>query len=209
MNSIAILPSAYLAPIQYYSKLITYNAIIIEHQEHFIKQTYRSRCNIYSPNGLQTLSIPLVKGNHRQTVKEMKISYDYNWQQLHWKSLESAYRRSPFFEYFEDDFRPFYMAKKLEFLIDFNEELQQIILTLLKIKVDYKYTETYQANFIGTDDYRTILSPKVSLTKDEHFIVKPYSQVFENKFGFIENLSIVDLLFNQGSRAKEYLVISH
>jgi hypothetical protein len=205
MNSTAVLSSANLAPIQYYSKLITYNTIIIEHQEHFVKQSYRSRCNIYSPNGLQTLSIPLVKGNHRQTVKEMKISYDYDWRKLHWRSLESAYRRSPFFEYFEDDFRPFYEDKKFDYLIDLNEATQQVILSLLKIKPNYTFTEDYKSNYIGADDYRGILSPKEPLIKDKDYHVKPYSQVFETKFGFIENLSILDVLFNQGSRAKEFI----
>ncbi len=205
MNSTAILPVSYLAPIQYYSKLIMYNSVFIEHQEHFIKQSYRSRCNIYSPNGLQTLSIPLVKGNHRQTVKEIKISYDYDWRRLHWRSLESAYRRSPFFEYFEDDFRPFYEDKKFDYLFDLNEELQQVILCLLKIKPNYHFTESYQANYEDSDDYRLILAPKEPLSADNHFSLKPYSQVFEVKFGFIGNLSIVDLLFNQGSRAKEFI----
>jgi len=205
MNSTAILPVSYLAPIQYYSKLITYKTVFIEHQEHFIKQSYRNRCNIYSPNGLQMLSIPLIKGHQRQTVKEMKISYDYDWRKLHWRSLESAYRRSPFFEYFEDDFRPFFADEKFNYLIDLNEKLQQVIFGLLKIKPNYCFTEAYQANYADADDYRILLSPKEILLKDNYYLVKPYSQVFETKFGFIENLSILDLLFNQGSRAKEFI----
>jgi len=205
MNSTAILPIAYLAPIQYYSKLNSYNTTIIEHHEHYIKQTYRSRCNIYSPNGLQTLSVPLIKRNHRQTVKEIKISYDYDWQKLHWRSLESAYRRSPFFEYYEDDFLPFYLNKKFEYLIDWNEELQQLMLTLLKIKTNYNFTENYKATYENADDYRTILSPKEPIANDEHYTIKPYHQVFQTKLGFIENLSIVDVLFNEGSRAKEFI----
>jgi len=205
MNSTAILPTAYLAPIQYYSKLIVYNANIIEHNEHYIKQTYRSKCHIYSPNGLQALSIPLTKRDHRRTVKEIKISYDYDWQKLHWRSLESAYRRSPFFEYFEDDLQPFYHHKKFDYLIDLNEELQQTILALLKIKPNYSFTGNYKAVYENTDDYRITISPKVPLTNDGRYSIKPYHQVFQNKFGFIENLSIVDLLFNEGSRAKEFI----
>jgi len=205
MNSTAILPTAYLAPIQYYSKLIVYNTNIIEHNEHYIKQSCRSRCHIYSPNGLQTLSIPLTKRDHRQTIKEIKVSYDYDWQKLHWRSLESAYRRSPFFEYFEDDLHPFYHDKKFEYLIDLNEELQQTILALLKVKPNYNFTEKYKAVYENTDDYRIVFSPKAPLISDEQYIIKPYHQVFQNKFGFIENLSIVDLLFNEGSRAKEFI----
>jgi|ERR1019366_2456245 hypothetical protein len=206
INSTAILSTAYLAPIQYYSKLINYPTCVIEHFEHYTKQTYRSRCDIYSPNGLKTLSVPLVKRNHRQAVKDLKISYDVDWQKLHWRTLESSYRRSPFFEYFEDDFYPFYHDKKYDFLIDLNEALQQEILILLKQKVNYIFSAEYIKEYADTDDYRTIISPKESLNSDKYFEPKTYSQVFENRHGFIPNLSIVDLLFNQGSRAMEFII---
>ncbi len=203
--SFAILSTAYLAPIQYYSKLIQYPKCIIDHCEHFTKQTYRSRCDIYSPNGSITLSVPLVKRNHRQAVKDLKISYDFDWRKLHWRTLESSYRRSPFFEYFEDDLYPLYHDKKYDFLIDLNEALQHEILILLKQKSNYSFTSEYHKNYTDADDYRTIISPKESLAKDEKFSIKTYSQVFETRHGFIPNLSIVDLLFNQGSRALEFI----
>ncbi len=198
MNTTAILPTAYLGPIQYYQKLMTYPNCIIEHQEHFVKQTYRNRCDIYSPNGLLTLSVPLVKRNHRQTTKDIKISYDYNWQVLHWRSLESAYRRSPFFEYFEDDFRPFYEDKKFEFLFDLNEALQQEVLALLKLKANCAFTSAYIKTYADADDFR-------STEPDKNFIPKKYGQVFEPRHGFIPDLSIVDILFNQGSKALDYI----
>ena len=155
--SSAILSTAYLAPIQYYSKLIEYPTCIIEHFEHFTKQTYRSRCDIYSPNGIKTLSVPLVKRDHRQTVKDLKISYDYNWQKLHWRTLESSYRRSPFFEYFEDDLFSFFHTKKYDYLIDLNEALQQEILILLKQKQNYCFTSEYNEIYTDADDYRNII----------------------------------------------------
>jgi hypothetical protein len=201
----ALLASAYLAPIQYYSKLIQYPDCIIEHYEHYTKQTYRSRCDMYSPNGLITLSVPLVKRAKRQAVKDLKISYDYDWRQIHWRTLESGYRRSPFFEYYEDDFYPFYHDKKYEYLIDLNEDLQQTVLSLLNQKIKYRFTTEYLKVYPNTDDYRDIISPKVPLEIDPLFEVKKYSQVFETRHGFIPNLSIVDLLFNQGSRALEYI----
>ena len=204
-SSLAILSTAYLGPIQYYSKLIDYPECIIEHFEHFTKQTYRSRCDVYSPNGLKTLSVPLVKRDHRQAVKDLKISYDFDWQKLHWRTLESSYRRSPFFEYFEDDLYPFYQDKKYDFLIDLNEALQQEILILLKQKLNYGFTTEYHKICNDADDFRSIVSPKVPLESDKVFIIKPYSQVFETRHGFIPNLSIVDLLFNQGSRAMEFI----
>ncbi len=206
MESTAILSTAYLAPIQYYSKLINYPTCIIEHCEHYTKQTYRSRCDIYSPNGLKTLSVPLVKRNHRQAVKDLKISYNVDWQKLHWRTLESSYRRSPFFEYFEDDLYPFYHDKKYDFLIDLNEALQQEMLLLLKCKVNYSFTAEYIKEYVDADDYRNIISPKESLNSDKYFEPKKYSQVFENRHGFIPNLSVVDLLFNQGSRAMEFII---
>ncbi len=204
-KSIAILSTAYLAPIQYYSKLINYPICIIDNYEHFTKQTYRSRCDIYSPNGLKTLSVPLVKRNHRQAMKDLKISYDFDWQKLHWRTLESSYRRSPFFEYFEDDFRPFYHDKKFDFLIDLNESLQQEILQLLKHKANYSFSADYIKTYTDADDYRTLITPKATTDEDKLFEPKIYAQVFETKYGFIPNLSILDLLFNQGSRAKEFI----
>ncbi|MGQ0829558.1 MAG: WbqC family protein [Bacteroidota bacterium] len=200
-----ILPTSYLAPIQYYSKLKKHPNCIIEHFEHFPKQTYRSRCDIYSPNGLLTLSVPLVKRNQRQVIKDLKISYEYDWQKLHWRSLESSYRRSPFFEYYEDDFHPFYHDKKFDFLIDLNEALQQEIFKLLKLKINYSFTTEYKKEYTGVNDLREIISPKVPLSTDKEFSPTPYWQVFEPRHGFIPNLSIVDLLFNQGSKALEYI----
>lgn len=203
MNQLTILSTAYLAPIQYYSKLKNYSNCVIEHFENIPKQTFRSRCDIYSPNGILTLSIPLVKRNHRQVIKDVKISNDYNWQKLHWRSLESCYRRSPFFEYFENDLQSFYLEKKFNFLIDFNESIQQEILTLLKLKPNYSFTTEYYKTYSDSDDFRNIISPKKSLSLDPDFTPPTYIQVFENNQGFIPNLSIVDLLFNQGSRALE------
>jgi hypothetical protein len=205
MNNIAILSTAYLGPIQHYQKFIAYPDCIIEHYENFIKQTYRSRCDIYSPNGLLTLSIPLEKRNKRQLVKDIKISYEYNWQTLHWRSLESCYRRSPFFEYFEDDFRNYFENKKFEFLIDLNEALQEEVLALLKLKANYSFSTEYKSSYTDADDFRNIISPKKSLELDPNFTTKPYNQVFEQRHGFIPNLSILDLLFNEGSRAMNYI----
>lgn len=170
-----------------------------------IKQTYRSRCDIYSPNGVLTLSIPLEKRDKRHVVKDVKISYDYDWQTLHWRSLESSYRRSPFFEYYEDDFRPFYEDRKDKFLVDFNEALQQEVLDLLKLKTNYTFTTSYQSEYPDADDFRNRIAPKAALSDDPDFQIQPYYQVFEPRHGFIPNLSVVDLLFNQGSKALEHI----
>lgn len=202
-NPTAILSSAYLAPVNYYSCLKNYPNCLIEKHENFIKQTYRSRCDIYTPNGVKTLSIPLVKREHRQSIKDIRISYDYDWQKLHWRTLESSYRRSPFFEFFEDDFYPYYHDKKFDFLIDLNEALQQEVFALLKMKPSYKYTDAYIKEYANIVDLRNTLAPKAGT--DIIFETKPYSQVFETRHGFIPNLSILDLLFNQGNRATEFI----
>ncbi len=207
MNNTALLSTAYLGPVQYFQKLAAYPNVIIEHHEHFVKQTYRSRCDIYSPNGILTLSIPLEKRNKRQAVNEVKISYEYDWQKLHWRSLESCYRRSPFFEYFEDDLRPFYENRKEVFLIDFNEAIQQEILSLLKLKTTYSFSAEFHKTYEGADDFRTLISPKESSASDPAFVSKPYNQVFETRHGFIPNLSVVDVLFNEGSRAMDSISI--
>ena len=151
------------------------------------------------------LSVPLVKRDHRQTVKELRISYDYDWRTLHWRTLESSYRRSPFFEYFEDDLAPFYHDKKYDYLVDLNEALQQEILILLKQKPGYTFSTEYHKVYTDADDYRTIIDSKAALEADSDSDAKIYSQVFETRHGFIPNLSIVDLLFNQGSRALEFI----
>ena len=201
----ALLSTAYLAPIQYYSKLYRFPEIYVEHYEHFPKQTYRNRCHIYGANGLLPLSIPLKKYPEKTIAKNIQIAYDYHWQKIHWKSIESAYRCSPFFEFYEQDFIPFY-TKKYTYLVDFNEALQYTVIKLLKIKTELKNTVTYQKENPDKEDLRDFISPKKNYDADKSFIPKPYLQVFQNKHDFIPNLSIIDLLFNQGPSSLEYIL---
>jgi len=203
--NIALLPTAYLPPIQYYSKLIAYPQIMIEHFEHFKKQTYRNRTHIYSPNGKQTLVVPLKDRSERNVTKDIRISYNDPWQKLHWRSFEAAYRRSPYFEYYEDDLKNFYFEKKFEFLIDLNSALMEFINISLKLTIKPQSTVSFEQVNKDFTDYRTIISPKEELNTDPSFKVKEYTQVFDTKHGFISNLSIIDLLFNHGPRGMEYL----
>ena len=116
---IAYLSSAYLAPVEYYTKLLAYDKVFVEQHDHYIKQTYRNRCTIAGPSGELALSIPTVKPDTLKCpMKDIRISDHGNWRHLHWNTIESAYNSTPFFEYYKDDFRPFY-EKKYEFLIDF------------------------------------------------------------------------------------------
>jgi len=198
----AVLPLFYLPPVEYFKELNHYAPdLVIEKQEHFPKQTYRNRANIYSPDGALTLVVPVVKGSKAHTaVKDVKISYDFNWQRLHWMSLQGCYRRSAYFEYYEDEFAPFYEVKET-YLFDYNEKLLTLLLKQLKIKTTLNFTESYESEFPGLKDLRNSIHSK----KESDFSQKPYFQVFEERHGFMKNLSIIDLLFNQGPQSLNYL----
>ena len=202
MENGALLPMFYLPPVEYFTALNKHKPnVLIEKHEHFPKQTYRNRANVYTPDGVLSLVVPVAKGAKVHTpVKDVKISYDFNWQRLHWLSLQACYRRSAYFEFYEDDFSRFY-EEKIEYLFDYNEQLLNMILKFLKMPVQLKYTEEYFRNQDALTDYRNAFKPK----KDPAFEQKPYFQVFEERKGFIKNLSIVDLLFNQGPQSVNYL----
>jgi len=198
----AVLPMFYLPPVDYFVQLNTYKPdILIEREEHFPKQTYRNRANIYSPDGMLALVVPVIKGSKNHTkVKDVKISYDFMWQRLHWQSLQACYRRSAYFEFYEDDFAPFY-EKQITYLFDYNEELLNLLLKLAKIKTELNYTDEYQPEYPNLHDFRFSIHPK----KESEIQQKPYFQVFEDRKGFMKNLSIIDLLFNQGPQTINYL----
>jgi WbqC-like protein family len=198
----AVLPLFYLPPVEYFTKLNTFKPdIFIEREEHFPKQTYRNRADIYSPDGRLSLTVPVIKGSKNHTkVKDVKISYDFNWQRLHWMGLQACYRRSAYFEYYEDDLAPFY-EQKYDYLFDYNEQLLLFILKAIKMPLTLNYTETYEPHYPALTDLRNVITPK----KESNFIQKPYFQVFDDRYGFMKNLSIVDLLFNQGPHAVNYL----
>ena len=198
----AVLPLFYLPPVEYFARLNAYKAdFVVEKHEHFPKQTYRNRANIYSPDGALTLVVPVVKGSKAHTpVKDVRISYDFNWQRLHWLGLQGCYRRSAYFEYYEDDFAPFYELKET-FLFDYNQKLSVLLLKLLKIHATLTFTNAYQAEYPDVADLRASIHPK----KETHIQQKPYFQVFQERHGFLKNLSVVDLLFNQGPQSLNYL----
>ena len=202
MEKGAIFPLFYLPPIEYFSKLLdNKDNIIIENAEHFQKQTYRNRASIHSPNGKLDLVIPVLKGSKNHTkVKDVKISYDFNWQRLHLMSLQTSYRSSAYFEFYEDDFAIFY-EKKWDYLFDYNEELLRLLIKFLKLNVQYNYTNKFQNEYLELNDFRNSIHPKRNCRNN----VNTYFQVFEERNGFLPNLSIVDLLFNQGPQSTKYL----
>ena len=202
MEKGAIFPLFYLPPIEYFSELLdNKDNIIIENAEHFQKQTYRNRASIHSPNGKLDLVIPVLKGSKNHTkVKDVKISYDFNWQRLHLMSLQTSYRSSAYFEFYEDDFAIFY-EKKWDYLFDYNEELLRLLIKFLKLNVQYKYTNIFENEYLELNDFRNSIHPK----RNGQNNVNTYFQVFEERNGFLPNLSIVDLLFNQGPQSTKYL----
>lgn len=197
-----VLPALYLPPISYFQAVKSLGGnILIDQFENFPKQTYRSRTSIYAANGKLDLIIPLKheKKGHKP-IKDVQISYDFEWQRLHWLSIQSAYRSSAYFEYYEDEFAPFY-EKNYKYLIDYNIEIIEKIFKLLKTSVQIDRTEKYWTKDELKYDFRENIHPK----KDLIFQSPSYYQVFEEKEGFIKGLSIIDLLFNQGPRSWEML----
>ena len=209
-RSTVLLSSAYLAPIQYFTKIIDYQNIYIEYHESYIKQSYRNRAVILTANGPLTLSLPIADGPRAKgPIRDQQLSYDQPWQQMHWRSITSAYNNSPFFEYYSDDLAPFYQKKKWKFLIDFNFEIQNAVLKAIDLNVNVKYTEEYCPEGEvpeTTDDFRYTIHPKPQKqTADHLFMATPYIQVFCEKQGFVANLSILDLHFNEGPQSVGHL----
>ena len=201
----ALLSSAYFAPIQWYQKLNRYDVCLIEQHDNFVKQTYRNRCVIAAANGPQTLSVPVEKFvGLKCQMKEVRISDHANWRHQHWNALQSAYGESPFFEFYADDIRPFF-ERKWTFLYDFNWEITLKMCELIDIMPCMRRTDTYEtASPDGTDDYREVIRPKHP-GADPDFVPRRYYQVYQQKFGFQPNLSILDLLFNEGNESVLYL----
>jgi len=200
-ENIIALSTAYLPNIQYFAKILQSEKIILEQYENYIKQTYRNRCEIFSANGIKSLIIPVKHTGTKQLIKDIKIDYSGNWQKLHWKTINSAYMSSPFFEYYIDDFSPFY-EKKETFLFDFNYKLIVLLLELIGIKNQISVSDSYNI-YDATIDHRTTITPK---NKSNDFNPVPYFQVFSHKCGFAPNLSILDLLCNEGNNTYSLLV---
>ena len=201
MNSACLLSSAYWAPVQYYAKLYAYPEVWMEAYEHYVKQTWRNRCLIAAPGGTQALTVPVVKpAADKCPMKDIRISDHGNWRHLHWNALEAAYGNSPFFEYYADDFRPFY-TQKWDFLFDFNEAIRRKVCELLDLQPAVRQTASYGLTGGPADDLRDTISPKVPWEADAGFAPRPYYQVFARKYGFQPGLSVADLLFNMGPEA--------
>ncbi|TBN04707.1 hypothetical protein EYD45_05445 [Hyunsoonleella flava] len=191
----------YFPNIAHFSAIAQSEQTTFELADSFVKQTYRNRCYIYGANGKLSLTIPVIYSQkNRQLYKDVKIFNAEKWQLQHWKSLESAYRTSPFFEFYEDELRPLFFEAETH-LMNFNLKCFQTICDCLQLEIETTRTKSFEKTLIDQTDFRFLVDAKNELD----FGFENYTQVFHNKHGFIPNLSILDLLFNEGPNTLNYL----
>ncbi len=201
-----ILSIAYLPPVQYFAKIFQYPNVFIETAENYTKQTYRNRCVILGANGPLALTIPVIKtqGNHTP-IKLVEIDNSTLWQKNHWKAIESAYRTSAYFEFLADVLQPYY-THRYSNLFEFDSLLLNSIFEFISASPRIIHTANYQPSYDSDVlDCRNEISPKVDYRVDRQFLPVEYFQTFSNKYGFVPNLSIIDLLFNEGLSAIEII----
>ncbi|HLN19821.1 MAG TPA: WbqC family protein [Bacteroidales bacterium] len=192
MHDKILLTTAYLPPISYFTLLSSSASVFIEKNENYVKQTYRNRCYILSPHGRQLLVVPVLEGSrHKIGITEVRIDYSKRWQQVHLRAMVSAYKNSPFFDYYFDDIENTISAG-FEFLWELNNSLLKVVLDVLKIKMLPEFTAEFEKTGKSDYDYRYIINPEKPVNES-----LKYTQVFMNN-GFVPDLSIIDLIFNMG-----------
>ena len=197
-----IIYPTYFASIIQYAALVNENKILFEVEDSYQKQTYRNRCYIYGANGRQLLTVPVIhsKNQRNYKTKDIRIDYSSDWQKLHIRSLQSAYRSSPFYEFYEDEVLAIF-DKKHNYLLDLDLDVFQVINECLELDISFNKTIEYQVSIMQEEDYKYLVNAKI----DQKYPLKKYTQVFDDKHGYISNLSILDLLFNEGPNALQYL----
>ena len=201
-----LLTTAYFPPIAYFSCLQKAETIYIEQYENFGKQSYRNRCEIMTANGVISLTVPVVKANSKTLLKDLKIVYATDWQKLHFRGIESAYKNSPYYEYYIDDLLPFFQ-KRETFLLDLNQAILYCLFDLLKLKRDVRLTTDYiHTGNPEFTDLRNTFHPKASHRQAGwEYTAIPYRQTFSDRIPFTPHLSILDLLFCCGPETIQYL----
>lgn len=205
IGSTALLSSAYFPPVQWMQKLHIYNKVYVERNDNFCKQTYRNRCVIATANGVQALTVPIERFEGAKCpMRDIRISDHGEWRHLHWNAIVSAYGESPFFDYYADDLRPFF-ERKWKYLFDFNMEIVDKLCELLDVRTNISLTDSYaDAALLSADDLRDVIRPKHPAA-DPLFAPRPYYQVYASRHGFQSNMSVLDLLCNEGPEGIFYL----
>ena len=199
-----ILQSVYAGNVNYYAAILKSENVIVDINEHFLKQSYRNRCVIAGANGPLNLIVPVKRKTGRVKLKDVEIDYSENWQKIHWKSIESAYRTSPYFEFYEDRFKALYFSKEFKLLMNWNSAINNAILTSLKHEPEIRISEKYISETDGYEDLRSEIHPKKQITS--HYKVNSYPQVFDDRMDFLPNISVLDLLFNEGPAAYQLML---
>ncbi len=195
-----LLYPTYFPSISQFAALAQADAVTLEVCDSFQKQTNRNRMYIYSPNGRQLLNVPVKHDLGRRMTRDVRVDNSFGWQKQHFKSLEAAYRSSPFFEYFEDDIAPVF-TKRHEFLMDLDLETMEIVSRCMGLDFKFRKTVEYFHQVADSKDIRHMASGKKDTSQ-----LEPYTQVFGDRHGFLNNLSVLDLLFNEGRHARDYLL---
>lgn len=200
-----LLSTAYFGPVHYYARYLHHEEVYLEQYENFAKQTFRNRCVILAGNGPVSLVVPVVKGRGPKIlIKDIEISYDTEWQRNQWQTIVSAYNSSPYFEYYQDELFSFFQNKS-RFLLDHNMRIHELLCDFMEVENKLQLTEDFESIPENTMNLRQSISPKIKENPDFAFQPKPYIQVFREKYNFIPNLSILDLLFNEGPNTYDVL----
>ena len=201
MGGIILVSTAYLPPVEYISMISQADEVLVELEENYLKQSYRNRCYILSAHGPQLLSVPVCLGSqHKTPLKEIRIDYSKRWQQVHLRAMTASYSSSPYFQFYFENIEKI-ISKKTDFLIDLNTELTETVLKILKLNIRLTQTTHFESVGEAANDFRYKISPK----KKSQFIVKEYMQVFNTFNRTDHRLSIIDLIFNMGPEAPDYL----
>jgi hypothetical protein len=197
-----ILSTAYFPPVHYFMQIHGAEQFMIEKYETYKKQTFRNRCEIYTANGRLSLTVPVNKiyGNHTR-VDEMIISDQYQWQKMHWGAIISAYTNSPYFLYYGDTIKELLFCNEKK-LFNYNLNIIKSLFKILDIDKEIQFPERYEKHYDTTVDLRDAITPKAATS---NFDLKPYYQTFGERYGFLEGLSILDILFNLGPETRSFL----
>jgi hypothetical protein len=197
--STALIELQYLPPVSYFSALSKFSEIVVEKHEHYEKQTFRNRCYINTSQGRAALIVPLTSKSGKVTITDVKVDYTQKWLNNHWRAIQSAYRKAPFYEYYSDDLHDV-LFKKVDFLYDLNLQLLTLCLKWMKWNLAISESLTYEKSPVSIVDMRSVINPKKSEAMAQFYQPAVYYQVFGSKF--VENLSLIDLIFCEGPGAR-------